>query len=143
MRTAFDGSVIIAALQEWHPDNDRAAAAVGRALKEDKKPLLPVPALIQAFSVLTRMPRGTRMSPHDALARLRDNFATRTTLVPQDEASTWKFLDLSVAKGVEGGAIYDADILACAERGGATRLLTLNPEDFERLGPTDVEIVVP
>jgi len=50
--------------------------------------------------------------------------------------------DRKVARGVSGGGIHDADILACAERAGATRLLTFNPVDFERLGPTGVAIVV-
>jgi predicted nucleic acid-binding protein len=142
-RTALDTSVIVAAVLEWHPANDRASVAVSVAMTTEKRVLIPVPALFQAFSVITRMPRGLRLSPSDASDRLRDNFATRSTLVPHDEACAWSFLDGVVSRGVAGGGIHDADILACAERGGATRLLTLNPADFERLGPTSVAIVVP
>jgi predicted nucleic acid-binding protein len=142
-RTAFDTSVLVAAMQRWHPDNERASTAVSRALDETKKPLLPVTALLQTYSVLTRMPRGLRMSPQEALELLHDNFAKRTELAPHDAHAAWMFLGRAVAAGVSGGGIHDADILECAERAGATRLLTLNPRDFERLGPTSVEVVEP
>jgi predicted nucleic acid-binding protein len=142
-RTALDTSVIVAALLDWHAENDRASAAVSRTLADENGVLIPVSALFQAFSVMTRMPKGLRMHPADAVARLHDNFAARATLVAHDSTSAWTFLDLIVSRGVAGGGIHDADILLCAERAGATRLLTLNPVDFERFGPTGVEIVVP
>ena len=83
------------------------------------------------------------MTPEGARTLLNDAFAKDADLVAQDGDAAWSLLDRVVDKGVSGGGIHDADILACAERAGAKRLLTLNPADFERLGPTSVEIVVP
>jgi predicted nucleic acid-binding protein len=142
-RVALDTSVIVAALLEWHADNERASRAVGAALHGSEACLIPVGALLQAFSVMTRLPRGHRISPADALDRLRENFAKRARLVGRPPEATWELLARSVAQGVAGGGIHDGEILECAERAGATRLLTLNPQDFERLGPCPVEIVAP
>ena len=143
MRTALDTSVIVSSLLKWHEAHSRAAAAVARARKDEPRLVIPVTALVQALSVMTRMPTGYRVPAAEALLRLRSEFGAVADLVAHEGNAAWKFLDRAVANGVSGGGIHDADILACAERAGATRLLTLNPADFERLGPTKVEIVVP
>lgn len=143
IRTALDANVIVAAHMEWHQDHERSSAAIGRARGSGRRLLLPIPALVEAFSVMTRLPRGHRVLPHQARDVLHASFASDAELVAQDGDAVWALLDRAVAKGVSGGGIHDADILSCAERAGATRLLTLNPADFERLGPTKVEIVVP
>jgi predicted nucleic acid-binding protein len=141
-RTALDTSVVVASLLRWHADHGRAASAVSRARTEGDVLVLPVPALLQSFSVMTRLPRGYRAPPEDALAALRREFGTAELATCQPR-SAWGFLEKAVAAGVAGEGIHDADILACAERAGATRLLTLNPRDFERLRASSVEIVAP
>jgi len=143
IRTAFDTSVIVAAHMSWHPDHARATAAILSSFGPNKRVVVPIPALIQSYSVMTRMPVGHRVRPHEARDALRASLTDDVDLVAHDGAACWDLLDGAVAKGVSGGGIHDADILACAERAGANRLLTLNPADFERLGPTKVEIVVP
>jgi predicted nucleic acid-binding protein len=64
-------------------------------------------------------------------------------IVGLDGGDTWRFLMGSVALQVAGGAIYDAHILACAQKAGVKRLFTLNLRDFERLQPEGVQIEAP
>lgn len=141
-RTALDTSVVVASLLRWHEDHERAAAAVARARADGDILVLPVPVLFQSFSVMTRLPRGYRAPPEDAFAALLGAFG-RAELAASRPQSAWKFLEDAVAAGIAGGGIHDADILACAARAGATRLLTLNPRDFERLSRSSVAIVAP
>ena len=42
-----------------------------------------------------------------------------------------------------GGRAYDALILRCALKTGATRLVTLDRRDFERLDLGGIELIVP
>ena len=48
--------------------------------------------------------------------------------------------DLS-ERGITGGSIYDALIAKVARKSAADRLLTLNPEDFERVWPEGKEVI--
>jgi predicted nucleic acid-binding protein len=59
------------------------------------------------------------------------------------EKETWHFLHECAGRGVEGGATYDALILACSHKARARRLLTLDRRDFLRLETGEIEIVVP
>jgi predicted nucleic acid-binding protein len=142
-RTALDANVVVAAHMDWHADHDRALAAIAGSRGAGKRLVVPVPALVQAFSVMTRLPRGLRVRPSEARDALASYRSDETDMAESAGRDVWDLFDRAVACGVSGGGVHDADILACAERAGATRLLTLNPDDFKRLGPTDVEIVVP
>lgn len=64
-RTALDTSVLVAAIQSWHTEHERALHAVSRALAEASA-VVPYHALIEAYSVLTRMPKPLRLSPESA-----------------------------------------------------------------------------
>ena len=143
IRTALDTSVVVPALLDWHDHHARALAAVVEWRGAGRRLVVPIPALIQSYSVMTRLPRRWRVTPDTARSLLSNAFAAGADLVAQNGDAAWSLFDRVVSKGVAGGGIHDADILACAERAGAKRLLTLNPVDFERLGPTSVEIVVP
>ncbi|MCE9635503.1 MAG: hypothetical protein K8T90_07340 [Planctomycetes bacterium] len=141
--TALDTSVIVAAILGWHESHARAITAVAHARSGRGELLVPVPALVQAFSVMTRLPPGHRVSAADARDHLRAAFRMRATLAAAGSAAAWRVLDEAVASGVHGGGIYDFEILDCAAVAGATRLLTLNPDDFVRFGDRGVAIVVP
>ncbi len=142
--TALDTSVIIAALLGWHEAHApalRALIAAGEA--RGSRLLVPAPALVEAYAVMTRLPAPHRLAPADALALLAGSFESRAEVVHLGESETWRFLHEAAARGIAGGRAYDALILRCALKAGATRLLTLDRRDFERLEPAGLEIVVP
>jgi predicted nucleic acid-binding protein len=104
--------------------------------------ILPLPALFEAYSVMTRLPAPHRLSPADALNLLEDSPLHRSSLVGLPGEEGWTFARTLVARGVAGGRTYDALIVACAKRGGASHILTLNQRHFEGLDP-DIEVIVP
>lgn len=109
---------------------------------EKGRPLLPVPALIEAYAVLTRLPSPHRLAPADAveiLGRLRE----RVKLVPVPAARAWSFIRDAAGRGIAGGATYDAQIAEAATWAGARRLLTLNVVQFDRAAGDGLEIIRP
>ena len=111
---AVDTSVVVAAFASWHERHQSAAAVLAR------KPRVPAHVLIEAYSVLTRLPPPHR-APADLAARfLAERFA-EPPLVLSARAHV-ALVERSAREGLAGGAIYDALIAATARQAGATLL---------------------
>ena len=142
--TAVDSSIILAGLLAWHEAHERAFASLVRASAEEGAALVvPAPALVEAYAVMTRLPAPHRLSPFDAIELLSGSFEGRSRVVSLSERETWGFLRDAAGQGIAGGRSYDALILRCARKARATSLLTLDRRDFSRLDPGAVRIVVP
>ncbi len=66
---------------------------------------IPAHALLETYSVLTRMPR--RLSPSDAGRLLSSRFGDQVVLVPT-RALALSVVQRSAEAGLHGGAVYDA-----------------------------------
>ena len=141
--TALDSSVVVAALASWHERHDAALAALQEALASDAGAIVPRHALVESYSVLTRLPRPHRLRAEDALALLRRTFEGRARLVGLGGEALWEVLERMATRGVTGGTAYDAVILECALGATADRLLTLNPRHFRRVAPEGFLVVEP
>lgn len=141
--TALDTSVIIPALLAWHEHHGAALPVVSRALAERGPAIVPLPALIEAFAVLTRLPAPWRLRPMDAHRLLEGTFRGKALLVGLDGDEAWELLDDALPRGVSGGATYDAHIAACAIKAGAAQLATFNSRHFERLDLGGLHLLVP
>jgi len=143
MSTALDTNVIIAGLLTWHEHHRPAAVAMQAALAASDPVIVPIPALLEAWSVMTRLPAPFRLSPADAGALLTRTLRGHSRLVGLDENDAWRLLDRLEQGGWIGKATFDAHIVACAEKGDADELLTFNRRDFDRLTGFGVTIVDP
>ena len=103
--------------------------------------VVPVPALVEAYAVMTRLPAPHRLRPADAHALLSGNFAGVAQVNSLSGQECWAMLERLAGQGVAGGRTYDAHILAVAVRGRATALLTLNAEDFRAVAPDGFEVL--
>jgi predicted nucleic acid-binding protein len=139
---AVDSSVVVAALLAWHEHHEPAADAVEGAFRE-RGVVLPVPALVESYAVMTRLPAPHRLSPRDAHDLLKQNFGESAKAAGVTGADAWALLARLAADGVAGGRTYDALILAAAVKARADVLLTLNSSDFEPLARGDIEIRSP
>jgi len=140
-RIALDTSVLVAAIQSWHTDHQRALRAVGEALRGEAV-VLPLHVLVESYSVLTRMPKPFRLSPETAVELLERTLGN-AEIVELGGDSVFELLRTFPARDISGGGVYDAVIAESAVRAGATSLLTLNRRDFERVAPSGLEIVQP
>ncbi len=141
--TALDSSVIIAALLSWHEHHEVALPVVQAALDEPDGPIVPLPALIESYSVLTRLPPPSRLAPADAHTLLDRTFRRRARIVALDGGEGWTLVDDLAGDAIAGGTAYDAHIAACARKAGAERLATFNERHFARLDLGGIELVVP
>lgn len=110
-----DTSVVVPALVQWHEAHAIALPAL-RGVKS-----LPAQALTETFSVLTRLPGGTSLRPHQAEAALRRAFPNEPfTLAASALVDVIRRL---AGAGLGGGRVYDA-IVAAQAAGAGARLLT-------------------
>jgi predicted nucleic acid-binding protein len=142
--TALDTSVIVAGLLAWHESHEAALRALVQAhAAEGASLVVPAAAMIEAYSVMTRLPAPHRLAPDDAIELLSGSFEASSKLISLTAAETWGLLRELAENEIVGGRGYDALILACARKARATRLLTLDRRDFGRMDTGSIEIVVP
>ena len=101
------------------------------------------PTLVEAYSVLTRLPAPNRLAPDVALHLVDANFVRGATGVALSVAEYWTLLRAAPGDGVSGGRMYDAVIAQCARRARVRALLTFNPSHFASFAGPDLAIVVP
>ena len=126
--TALDSSVIIPALIHWHAAHEeaRSAARGGKA---------PAHALLESYSVLTRMPSPHTLATDVAARLLSEWFPADRILLPGPSLAV-SIVDRLAAAGIPGGASYDGLIGLTAEASGE-ELLTRDARaaaTYERLG---------
>ena len=69
-----DTNCMIAAVCTWHEHHDRAAEEIERRLERGETLFVAAHTLVEAYSVLTRLPPPYRLSPTDAFALIEANF---------------------------------------------------------------------
>ena len=111
---AVDTSVVVAGFASWHEGHRAAAAALAR------KPRVPAHVLVEAYSVLTRLPTPHRASGDIVSAFLARRFPEAPLTLPA--RAHLALLETASLAGVAGGSIYDALIAATARHAGATLL---------------------
>jgi hypothetical protein len=119
---------VIAALAGWHVQHEVAAEALADVAA------LPAHAILEAYSVLTRLPGGLAAPAAMAADLLAGRFAEPPLLLPDTERGS--LLATLAGAGVFGGASYDG-IVALEARAHGRTLLTLDQraqETYRRLG---------
>jgi predicted nucleic acid-binding protein len=114
---AVDTSVVVGAVSPWHDRHDVCRAVL------DNGPAIVGHALVEAFSVLTRLPAPFRVRAELASQLLVENFPDPPLML--DSAQIVHFLRELPRWRVRGGAVYDALIAATVSEFGAT-LVTLD-----------------
>ncbi|MCX6544010.1 MAG: PIN domain-containing protein [Acidobacteria bacterium] len=142
---ALDTNCLIAAVCTWHDRHRQAAAEIGRRLDAGERLVVPAPALVEAYAVLTRLPAPHRLAPGDAWTLLESNFVkpAHSVQIWAPSAKTYpRLLRGLAAQSVAGGRAYDAVIGECAREAAAQTLLTFNRRHFDP-SPAGVTVVEP
>jgi len=104
--TALDTSICIPALLTWHEHHQASRAAAQGAR-------IPAHALLETYSVLTRLPAPHRLSGDRAAALLDARFAASDVLASPTSVQR-SIVSTLASKEVEGGSAYDAYIAMTA-----------------------------
>ena len=124
-----DTSAVIAALSTWHEQHVVAAEAIADVRA------LPAHALLEAYSVLTRLPGGLAVDPTEAARVLAAAFDAAPLQVPARERR--RMLDGFAGAGVAGGASYDG-LVGLEARANEQMLITLDRRALETYRRLDV-----
>ena len=108
---------MIAALSAWHEQHEQAAEALQSVTA------LPAHVVIEAFSVLTRLPSGLAVAPAAAADVLARRFSQPPLCLDATERS--RVLERFAGAGVYGGASYDG-LVALEAAAHERTLLTLD-----------------
>ena len=138
-----DANCMIAIVCSWHVHHEAATGEVGRRLRRGEDLVVAAPALVEAYSVLTRLPAPHRLSPADAWALLETNFVTDTRVIALDASAYRELLVHAAADGVAGGRVYDAVIATCVLKSARTTLLTFNIAHFVPFRDAGLAVVSP
>ncbi|HLH18805.1 MAG TPA: PIN domain-containing protein [Bryobacteraceae bacterium] len=138
-----DTSCMIAAVCSWHEHHERAALAIERRLNRKESMVVAAAALVEAYSVLTRLPAPHRLSPADALSLVEANFMQSAKVAILQAEDYRALLCGAPSAGISGGRIYDAIIATCARTEDVSTLLTFNDSHFRSLVGPDIAVLVP
>ncbi len=139
---ALDASVVVALVAGWHEKHEVTRSALEAMGRKGHDLFVPTPALIESYSVLTRLPPPHRLSPKVALQLLRANFErTRTPALLRTQV--WKTLDEAVERAVAGGRVHDWIIARTASHDGPCILVTSNARHFEPFETDDLWVRTP
>ena len=138
-----DTSCMIAAVCSWHEHHDRAPDAIEGRLERKQRMIVAAPALIEMYSVLTRLPAPYRLAPTTALSVVETSFVKGLKIVALDAETYVEVLRRAPDVGISGGRTYDAAIAACARKGNVQTLLTFNQSHFRPFSDPDLLVVVP
>lgn len=104
---------------------------------------MPYHVLLETYAVLTRMPKPLRLAPRVAVELLRRTLEGKAELSQTEAADSFGFLADLQERELTGGAVYDALIATSASEAGASTILTLDRQHFERLAPPGITVAVP
>lgn len=108
---ALDSSIVVATFGAWHEHHDVAR----QAATPDAR--LVAHSALEAYSVLTRLPRPFRVEPELAVEFLRRGFPGERFAL--DRAAQASAPERLCSFGVSGGAVYDGLIALTATAAGA------------------------
>lgn len=134
---------MIAAVCSWHEHHVRAVEAIDGRRSRRERMIVAAATLVEAYSVLTRLPPPHRLSPEVALALVDENFVRGVPCVTLTAEAYRSLLRAAPGDGVAGGRTYDAVIARCARQARVRTLLTFNASHFAAFAGPDLAIVVP
>ncbi len=131
----LDTSTLIAGMLTDHQHHAEAAAWLAAAKAGRYELVVSGHSLVEAYSVLTRLPRTPKITPAEAKQLLDVNVTSVAKIVSLSGAENVALLDEMVSRNVVGGMVYDAIIARAAELVGVDRLITINEKHFLAVWP--------
>jgi len=143
VRIALDSSYLIALLCDWHANHHRTLRSYQHWHARDAQIVLPVHAILECYSVLTRIPAPYRLPSDIARQTIEESFARTSFVVGVKAGGVWERIGNLARLGIGGGQVYDALIAWSAADAAATVLLTWNLKHFAAIAPPDLEVREP
>jgi predicted nucleic acid-binding protein len=133
MKIFCDTNILIAAFLRQHPQHHAARPVIERVKAGKDEAYIAAHSLAETYAVLTRLPGADQVAPMVAWQLISENTLKDFSLVALSATEYAKTIEDSATKGVEGGKVYDALLLAAAAKSGAERIYTFNVRHFQSM----------
>ncbi|MEO7651883.1 MAG: PIN domain-containing protein [Bryobacteraceae bacterium] len=143
VKFGLDTSCLIPLLATWHEHHAETFTAFESRLRRGHKAIVAIHALVECYSVLTRLPKPHRLAPEQARELLATTVIANCDLAGLPPGRSWSVLEDLASRGLGGGIAYDALIAEAVQQAGATVLLTWNVRDFQSAAPRGLEVRQP
>ncbi|NJN87786.1 MAG: type II toxin-antitoxin system VapC family toxin [Leptolyngbyaceae cyanobacterium SL_7_1] len=140
MKLLFDTSVIVAASLPKHPGHTPCFDQLQAAKAKRIQGYFSTHSVAEFYSVMTRMPSQPRMSPKEAWTLIKQ-YLHYLNAIPLEVADYLEAVAQMSILNIPGGGIFDALIAQAAFKVGVDRILTLNPNHFNRLSDEIAQII--
>jgi predicted nucleic acid-binding protein len=133
VKVLFDTSVIVAAMVKDHPRHAESLPWLQRVQAEEIEGYIAIHTLAEVYAVITRLSCTPAISPELAPWLIIENLNGFHTVVltAEDYQGT---IARMMSVNLSGENIYDGLIAVAAIKAGVDVLLTLNPDDFMKMG---------
>ena len=91
-------------------------------------------SLAEVYAVITALPARPPLAPEQAFL-LVEQISQRLTVVALDEAEYRNAIRDLADRGLGGGRVYDALLLACARKSQAETIYTWDEKHFRQIAP--------
>ncbi len=138
MKVFFDTSVLVASVVLKHESHSKAFPLLERVQNGKEEGFVSGHSLAEMYAILTKLPPPYRHAPEQALLSIEENilkYFKISSLTGSDYAS---LIREAVLLGIQGGTIYDAVLLKCAEKINPDRIFTLNLKHFLAIASKDL-----
>jgi len=142
VKVLFDTSVLLASIIQEHPMHERAMPWLQRAKARRLDFLVSAHSLAELYAVLSMLPTSPRVHPRTAWQLVHENVEKSARVVSLSATDYGTVIRELAERGLTGGVVYDAVIARAAQKAQADRLLTLNPRDFQRVGPDAAGLII-
>jgi predicted nucleic acid-binding protein len=140
----LDTNVLVAACVEEHEHHERALPLMESVLEHRADGFVSAHSLLEAYAVLTRLPRSPRIMPVQATALVEENILKHFKVVALTSQEYGALVRAVGRDGAIGGQVYDLLHLECARKSGAERIYTFNPQHFSTPArPLAAQLLVP
>ncbi len=142
MKVLLDTNVLVAAVVRRHIHHKQAFAALERVLEGDDEGFASGHSLAEVYAVLTKSPPPFRHTPEQALLSIEENIVKHFRLSALTGSEYAALVRESALVGIQGGTIYDAVLLKCAEKAAVEKVWTFNVKHFELVAPKEFRIAI-
>jgi predicted nucleic acid-binding protein len=135
----FDTSVLVAAALKNHPRHNPCLELAARMTPASTR--VAAHSLAEMYVTLSSLPKLHRVDPVTALSLVEDARSV-AKIVSLDGEEYLDVLRSLAPRGLSGAIAYDALLMACARKSGATSIYTLNPRHCTLVAPDLAALIV-
>ena len=139
----FDTSVLIPAFAESHPNHKECFSLLEKTLTKKIDLITSAHALLEFYSVYSKLPLKTRISPLEIKKIMEENIYPNFKIITLEEKDYREVISQISSLGLSGGIVYDLFHYMSARKAKANAVITYNDKDFHKVSFDKLPVFLP